>query len=48
MLLAATKKRIMKEYNHPRSFLIVGSVVALILLVFGSLTMINELKKVFG
>lgn len=48
MLLAATKKRIMKEYNHPRSFLIIGSVVALILLVFGSLTMINELKKVFG
>ena len=48
MLLAATKKRIMKEYNHPRSFLIVGSVVAFILLVFGTLTMINELKKVFG
>lgn len=48
MLLAATKKRIMKEYNHPRSFLIVGCVVAFILLVFGSLTMINELKKVFG
>lgn len=48
MLLAATKKRIMKEYNHPRSFLIVGFVVAFILLVFGSLTMINELKKVFG
>lgn len=48
MLLAATKKRIMKEYNHPRSFLIIGSVVALILLFFGSLTMINELKRVFG
>lgn len=48
MLLAATKKRIMKEYNHPRSLLIIGSIVAFILLVFGSLTMINELKKVFG
>ncbi len=48
MLLAATKKRIMKEYNHPRSLLIIGSVVAFILLVFGSLTIINELKKVFG
>jgi Mn2+/Fe2+ NRAMP family transporter len=48
MLLAATKKHIMKEYIHPRNFLIIGALVAIVLFVFGSLTMINELKKVFG
>ena len=48
MLLAATKKRIMKEYQHSRSLLIIGAIVALLLLVFGSLTMINELEKAFS
>ena len=48
MLLAASKKRIMKTYKHLKTFLIIGSIVALILFVFDSLTMISELKKVFG
>ena len=47
MLMAATKSRIMKNYKHPRAFLIAGIAVALIMFVFGSLTMINELRKVF-
>lgn len=48
MLLAASKKRIMKTYKHLKTFLIIGSIVALILFVFDSLTMISKLKKVFG
>ncbi len=47
MLIAATKSRIMKNYKHPVAYLIAGAAVALLMLVFGSLTMINELKKVF-
>jgi Mn2+/Fe2+ NRAMP family transporter len=47
MLLAATKSRIMKQYKHPKAYLIAGALVALLMLVFGSLTMINELRKVF-
>lgn len=47
MLLAASKKRIMKDYKHPTAYIIAGAVVALLMLVFGSLTMISELKKVF-
>ena len=47
MLLAATRSRIMKNYKHPTAYLITGAIVALLMLVFGSLTMINELKKIF-
>ncbi len=47
MLLAATRSRIMKNYKHPTTYLITGAIVALLMLVFGSLTMINELKKIF-
>ena len=47
LLIAATKSRIMKEYRHPRSYLIAGAVVALIMLVFGGMTMWGELGKVF-
>lgn len=47
MLIAATKRRIMKDYRHPRSYLIAGAAVALIMLVFGGLTMWGELGKVF-
>ncbi len=47
MLLAASQRRIMKDYKHPRGYLIAGAIVALLMLIFGSLVMINELKKIF-
>lgn len=47
MLLAASKQRIMKQYKHPAYLFISGVAVALLMLVFGSLTVINELKKIF-
>ena len=47
MLIASTKSRIMKNYKHPKSYLITGGIVALLMLVFGSIVMINELQKVF-
>ena len=47
MLLAASKSRIMKNYKHPVVLLVAGGVVALLMLVFGSLTVMNELKKIF-
>jgi Mn2+/Fe2+ NRAMP family transporter len=47
MLIAATKSRIMNNYQHPRFYLIAGAAVALIMLIFGSLTLWNELSKVF-
>jgi len=47
LLIAATKKRIMQDYRHPRSYLIAGAAVALIMLVFGGMTMWRELGKVF-
>ena len=46
MMIAATNSRIMQHYRHPRSYLIAGTVVSLIMLVFGSLTLLEELKKV--
>ena len=39
LLIAATKSRIMKGYQHPRAYLIAGSLVALTMLIFGSLTL---------
>ena len=47
MLLAASKSSIMKNYKHPVVLLVAGGVVALLMLVFGSLTVMNELKKIF-
>ena len=47
LLIAATKKRIMQDYRHPRSYLIAGALVALIMLVFGGMTMWREIGKVF-
>lgn len=47
MLLAATKNRIMKAHKQPASLLIAGALVALLMLAFGSVTVINELKKIF-
>jgi Mn2+/Fe2+ NRAMP family transporter len=45
MLIAATKSRIMKGYQHPRAYLIAGSLVALLILVFGTLTILHEFGK---
>lgn len=39
LLIAATQSRIMKGYQHPRAYLIAGSLVALTMLIFGSLTL---------
>ena len=47
LLIAATKARIMKNYQHPKGYLIAGSVVALLMIVFGSLTLFNEIRKFF-
>ena len=47
MLLAATKSRIMKNYKHPAIFLIAGALVALLMLVFGSMTMYTNLRNLF-
>ena len=47
MLLVARKSRIMKNYKHPGTLLVAGAVVALLMLVFGSITVMNELKKIF-
>ena len=47
MLMAATKKRIMKDYEHSVALLVAGAVVALLMLVFGGITVMNELKKIF-
>lgn len=46
MVIAASKKRIMNGYSHPLKYIIPGAIVALLMFVFGSLSMINELKKV--
>jgi len=47
MLVAATQKRIMKNYKHPVGLIIAGACVALLMLVFGSITVYNELNKIF-
>lgn len=47
MLIAIANKRIAKEYKHPPVLLIAGIVVALIMLVFGSMTIFKELKNLF-
>jgi len=47
MLLAVTNKRIMKNYKHPVALIIAGACVALLMLVFGSITVYNELNKIF-
>jgi len=47
MLIAATQKRIMKNYKHPVGLIIAGACVALLMLVFGSITVYNELSKIF-
>ncbi len=46
LLIAATKSRIMNSYRHPRAYLLAGAAVALTMLVFGGMTMWNELGKV--
>ena len=46
MLLAATQKRIMKNYKHPTALIIAGACVALLMLVFGSITVYKELSKI--
>ncbi len=47
MLIASTKKRIMKQYTHPKLLIVAGFVVALLMLAFGSITVMNELRKIF-
>jgi Mn2+/Fe2+ NRAMP family transporter len=47
MLMASTKGRIMKQYTHPRPLMIAGFLVAILMLIFGSVTVVNELKKLF-
>ncbi|MFN0213295.1 MAG: NRAMP family divalent metal transporter [Saprospiraceae bacterium] len=47
MLIAATKNRIMQDYNHPRALMFAGALVALTMLVFGFWTMVRELGRVF-
>ena len=46
MLVAASQKRIMKGYKHPIVLLIAGAGVALLMLIFGSITIYNELSKI--
>lgn len=45
MLLAATKRRIMASYVHPRRLLLAGALVAVVMLIFGCLTLINTFSK---
>lgn len=45
LLIAATKSRIMKDYKHPRVYLWAGAVVALVMLVFGGLTIFEQVMK---
>lgn len=45
LLIAATKSRIMKDYKHPRVYLWAGAVVACIMLVFGGLTIFEQVMK---
>ena len=47
MLMAASKKRIMKDYKHSLVLLLAGAAVAILMLIFGSITVMNELKKIF-
>jgi len=47
MLIAASQKRIMKNYKHPLALLIAGACVALLMLIFGSMTVYSELSKIF-
>ncbi|HMD01005.1 MAG TPA: divalent metal cation transporter, partial [Ferruginibacter sp.] len=48
MLIAASKKRIMKDYRHSPILMIAGILVALLMLLFGSITVYKELGKLFG
>lgn len=48
MLLATTQSRIMKTYKHSKILFVLGALVALLLFIFGSMTMFEELKKVIG
>lgn len=43
MLIAATQKRIMKDYKHPKTYLIAGFFVVLLILIFGSVTVYREI-----
>lgn len=45
LLIAATKSRIMKDYKHPRVYLWAGAMVAFIMLVFGGLTIFEQVMK---
>lgn len=46
LLIASGKKRIMGTYRHPRGYRIAGALVALVMLIFGSVTLVRELGKV--
>ena len=48
MLMAAAKSRMMRGYKHPKVATVAGVIVALLMLVFGSWAMVNELQKVFN
>jgi Mn2+/Fe2+ NRAMP family transporter len=47
ILLAATQKRLMQDYVHPKYLLVSGFIVAVVLLIFGTMTLVGELGKVF-
>jgi Mn2+/Fe2+ NRAMP family transporter len=47
MLIAIAQKRIAGKYKHPLSLMLAGILVALTMLVFGAITVYNELTKLF-
>jgi Mn2+/Fe2+ NRAMP family transporter len=47
MLIAIAQKRIARNYKHSTLLWIAGIIVALMMLVFGSMTMYNDLNKLF-
>lgn len=48
MLVAASKKRIMNSYTHPKMLFVLGGIVSVLLFIFGGVTLFNELQKVIG
>ncbi len=47
MLLAATQKRIMKNYKHPIALIITGAGICFLMLIAGSMVIYTELRKMF-
>ena len=45
LLVAATQPRIMNGYKHPKIYLLLGALVAILLFYFGGLTMVAEIQK---